>query len=352
MENFSPETRDKLQVLLNRSIDKKRIHGTTFAIRSPKGQWQGASGDLSIETPFFIASSSKLFTTALILEGQKPGSPGILDKRVAEFIPLADLQGLARIGSRDFSETLTIGHLLAHTSGIADYFQGKMAGGNSLEKELLQGNDQPWSYEQCLERSRLMGGAFEPGRPGKALYSDTNFQLLGKILEVQHGVSYAQLVANRIAKPLGLSETYVYSDPEDQRPHPLYYKDKPLLIPRAMTSFGPDGGIVSTSGELMKFLEAFFTGAFFDPLLFNQLENWNPIFFPMQSGIGLHLFRLPWYFDPFRKVPACIGHSGLSGTVAFFNRKNQIFITGTVNQVAHPDASFRLMIKLLLEAIR
>jgi hypothetical protein len=66
----------------------------------------------------------------------------------------------------------------------------------------------------------------------------------------------------------------------------------------------------------------------------------------MISGIGIHKFELPWFFNPTGTIPYFIGHSGLSGALAFYSPKENIFITGTVNQVAHTDLSFRTMIKL------
>lgn len=66
----------------------------------------------------------------------------------------------------------------------------------------------------------------------------------------------------------------------------------------------------------------------------------------MRSGIGIHLFKLPWIFNPTGAVPYFIGHSGLSGALAFYSPKKNLYIVGTVNQVAHPDLSFRTMIRL------
>jgi D-alanyl-D-alanine carboxypeptidase len=66
----------------------------------------------------------------------------------------------------------------------------------------------------------------------------------------------------------------------------------------------------------------------------------------MKSGVGIHLFKLPWLFNPTGAVPPFIGHSGLSGALAYFCPKEKIFLAGTVNQVAYPDLSFRTMIKL------
>src|SRR5690606_37856512 len=132
----------------------------------------------------------------------------------------------------------------------------------------------------------------------------------------------------------------------DKKPQGLYHKSKELHIPKAMTSFGPDGGMVSTSADMLVFIEAFFSGKFFPHNYIFELQEWNRIFFPMQSGVGIHLFKLPWLFNPTDAVPAFIGHSGLSGALAFYCPKRNIYIAGTVNQVAHPQISFKTMIKL------
>ena len=69
----------------------------------------------------------------------------------------------------------------------------------------------------------------------------------------------------------------------------------------------------------------------------------------MQSGIGIHRFKLPRIFDPMHKLPEMIGHSGLSGALAYACPEKRLFIAGTVNQVAYPDISFRTMLKLIQE---
>jgi CubicO group peptidase (beta-lactamase class C family) len=117
-----------------------------------------------------------------------------------------------------------------------------------------------------------------------------------------------------------------------------------------MTSFGADGGIVSTAFELRRFTDAFFHGTLFPASMMEGLQQWNRIFFPMRSGIGIHQFRLPWIFNPFGTVPALIGHSGLSGTVAYYDPASDYSIAGTVNQIYRPSTSFRVMLRLLLAA--
>jgi CubicO group peptidase (beta-lactamase class C family) len=190
---------------------------------------------------------------------------------------------------------------------------------------------------------------FPPGTNKKAHYSDTNFQLLGKIIENITLKSYSINCEELIIFPLNLNHTYLYTDESDIRPKCIYYKSNLLHIPKAMASFGPDGGIVSTSSDMLVFIESFFNGRLFPKEYTIDLQVWNNIFFPMKSGIGIHLFKLPWIFNPTGAIPYFIGHSGLSGALAFFCPVENIYITGTVNQVAHPDISFKLMIKLVQE---
>ncbi len=345
------EKEKAFQAVLDNVIDGKKVFGTCFAVKTDSLSWIGSSGDLSAQQPYFIASTTKLFTTAIILHLRAEGKLN-LDDKISNYIDSSILSGLHLYKGKDSSEELTIQQLLSHTSGLPDYFQGKGAGGRSLEDEITEGKDQSWTFEQAMERTKKMKPLFEPGARNKANYSDANFQLLGRIIEVITKKSYSQNCAELIIQPLGLTKTYLYQDVEDKTPKALYYKSSPLHIPQAMTSFGADGGMISTSADMLLFIEAFFKGKLFPQAYMDELQEWNSIFFPMRSGIGIHLFKLPWFFNPTGSVPYFIGHSGLSGALAFYSPKENIFIAGTVNQVAHPDISFKVMIKLTLAAIK
>ena len=262
------------------------------------------------------------------------------------------MKGLHIYKGREYSQELTIKDLLAHTTGLPDYFQDNGSNGKSLESGLVSGNDQYWTFELVIEMTKRMKPLFAPGTKGKAHYSDANFQLLGKIIEIITNKSYSENCKDLIIQPLGLTKTYLYQDTTDRTPKVLYYKSNELNIPKAMTSFGADGGIVSTSTDLLFFIEAFFTGKLFQSSYIAELQEWNKIFFPLRSGIGIHLFKLPWIFNPTGAVPYFIGHSGLSGALAYYSPKENLYVVGTVNQIAHPDISFKTMIKLTQKALK
>lgn len=334
-----------LQAILDKTVDGKKIFGASFGIKKGDFTWFGASGNLSVDQRYFIASTTKLFTTAIILYLKSEGKLKLEDK-ISLYLDKSIINGLHIYKGNDYSNEITIQHLLSHTSGLADYFQGKGREGQSLEDDIKNGNDQFWTFEQAIERTKAIKPLFIPGTKNKANYSDANFQLLGKIIELITNKSYSTNCDELIIKPLKLSHTYLYTDATDKTPKTLYYKENELNIPKAMTSFGADGGIVSTSADMLIFIQAFFTGLLFPKEYIDDLQEWNNIFFPMQSGIGIHLFKLPWIFNPTGAIPYFIGHSGLSGALAYYSPKEDMFIVGTVNQVAYPDISFKTMIKL------
>jgi len=334
-----------LQAILDKTVDEKKVFGANFAIKKDSFTWHGASGNITLNQAFFIASTTKLFTTAIILNLRSQGKIN-LEEKVSKYLDSSILKGLHVYKTHEYSFDLTINHLLSHTSGLPDYFQNKGTNGKSLEHELITGNDQYWTFEQSIARTKAMKPFFAPGTKGKAHYSDANFQLLGKIIESITGKLYSKNCEELIFNPLNLGQTYLYLDSTDRIPKTLYYKTKPFSIPKAMTSFGPDGGIVSTSSDMLVFIEAFFTGKLFPISYLDELQKWNRIFFPMKSGVGIHKFELPRLFNPTGAIPVFIGHSGLSGALAYYSPKENLYIVGTVNQVANPDLSFKTMIKL------
>lgn len=345
------EKAQKLQHILDKATDHRKVFGTSFCVKHKGEMWCGASGNLKAESQYFIASTTKLFVTAIILKFRSEGRLK-LDEKIADYLDDNILNRLHVLNGHDYSREITLKNLLAHTSGIPDYFQQKDKSGKSIEDSIKEGNDRFWTFEEVIEYNRSLKPLFKPDAKGKAHYSDTNYQLLGRIIENMTGKSVSENFYELIFNPLKLTQTYLYSDIEDNRPKTLYYKNRELHIPKAMTSFGADGGVVSTSEEMITFLEAFFNGAFFPKSYVNELQIWNKLFFPLESGIGIHRIKMPWFFNPMGTIPELIGHSGLSGALAYHNAEKDFYIAGTVNQVAYPSTSFTLAFKLLQEILR
>lgn len=218
---MTTEKEKLLQTVLDKIVDSKKVFGTSFAFKKDTLAWRGSSGNLSIDQPYFIASTTKLFTTAIILRLRAEGKLN-LDDKISKYIDKSILLGLHIYKGKDYSQELTIKHLLSHTSGLPDYFQGKGTSGKSLENEITENIDQFWTFEQAIERTKKMTPLFAPGTKGKANYSDANFQLLGKIIENITHKSYAENCREFIIQPLGLTKTYLYQDSTDKTPKTLY----------------------------------------------------------------------------------------------------------------------------------
>lgn len=337
-----------LQRVFDRATRDRQVTGAAVRMESADRRlaWSNDYGDLAGDRPFFIASTTKLFTTAIVLRLIERGRLG-METRLVDVLDSATTRGLHVRGDVERTKEIMVRHLLANTSGLPDYFSGRRSGGGSLEKRVKRGQDQAWTLDDIVEAVRRMPAAFPPGKPGKALYSDTNFQLLGAVIGLAACSTYSEALHREVIAPLQLADTWLYADPSDARPAALRFGERKLDIPRAMTSFGPDGGIVSTSGDLMVFLRGFFEGRLFDVAMLPDLQQYNRIFFPLQYGVGHARLAMPRVFSPFAPQPELIGHSGLSGAFAFLAPASGTFLTGTVNNVAKPGRSFRLMLRLL-----
>ena len=161
-------------------------------------------------TKFYIASSSKQFTgmaaILLALEGKLS-----LDDDVRRYVPELP----------DFGDRITIRHLLTHTSGLREENNLLIMAGWRLSD--LQTED---DILRLLARQRRLN--FRPG--DEYMYSNTGFTLLAVIVSRVSGMPFPQFVAERIFRPLGMTETEIADDPG-------------RIIPgRAVSYWGPDDG--------------------------------------------------------------------------------------------------------------
>lgn len=338
--------RQKLDKILQSTVNGKSVFGATLSIERAGEKWTGSAGNMRVDQPYFIASTTKLYVTAILLQLRQQNKLQLSDL-ISKYLSAQVLQGLHVFKGQEYSAALTIQNLLAQTSGLPDYFEDKARGNESLLEEVTNGHDQYWSFEQAIERTKRLPAKFKPGTKGKAHYSDTNFQLLGKIIEQITGLEFHQACEEYLFRPLALTHTYVYVDAKDTLPAPMYYKSQPLHIPKAMASFGSDGGIVSTTEESLTFVKAFFGGSLFPKEYLAELYEWNRIMFPLEYGVGVMRFKWPRIFSPFKPIPAFIGHSGLSGAFAYYVPEKDVYVTGTLNQIQDPSLSYKMLIQVL-----
>jgi D-alanyl-D-alanine carboxypeptidase len=326
-----------LEDAVARMARSRAVHGAILCVESGDGRlsWLGAAGNLKPDQRYFIASVTKMYVTVVVLRLRQEGRLD-LDDPMSRYLPADLIRGLHVLGGVDRSAEITVRQLISNTSGITDYFFGKGPDGERSADALLGGQDEAWPLERIVERVRTLKPRFLPGQRGKVHYSDTNYELLGHIIEAVTGQSVADVFRELIFDELGLRDTYAFADPEDATPAPMFYKDKAVRMPRYIASITPEGGIVSTAPEVMTFLKAFFTGRFFPRETVQELKQWNRIYFPGQFdfGIGLEKQWVPWIMSPLNPIGELLGFWGQSGAFAFHNPQRDLYFTGTVNQLS------------------
>ena len=332
----------KLQALIDKESRKANTDSVLLGVQSAdrRVNFRGAAGDASPDSPYFIASVTKMFTVAALMSLFDEDKLD-LDAPITDYLPGDLLDNVHIYNGTDYSHRLKVYQLIHQTSGLPDYFDGGLA------EDFKQNRDHVYSVTDALIIARKASPAAAPDS-GKSHYSDTNYQLLGAIIESISGQSLAEVFQARIFDPLGLTETYLYdcNRPRSGEPLPLYFKDRQLSLPLALTSERGAGGVVSTLADSLRFLQAYFDGDLFDKAYFERMMQWNALFFPMQYGYGLMRFKLPRWMYLLRDTPELIGHSGSSGSFAFYAPSKKLYMAGTFNQFDKPSRPFNFMLKV------
>ncbi len=329
-------TQTTLDEIVADAAKKRYIHGFVMHVRRGDRGLTSAAGNLDVASRFFAASVTKSFVTAVLLKLEAAGKLALHDK-IAQHLPEEIVEGLHVKEGVDSSHSIEIWHLMSNTSGIPDYFDGETA--NSL----IANNDEPWGLEPAVSSAKQKQPKFLPGQ--KAEYSDTNYQLLGALIEMVTEEPLYAVFDEMIVEPLGLEDTYLYRGEPDDRLVPMYYKERALELPRYMASIGAEGGIVSTAQNLGLFVQAFFNGALFDAARLEDLYKWRLLFRPGVFSYGIGIAKQPVSFVRLSK--GLLGHWGQSGAFAFFDPETRTCLAGTANQYIGQNAAARAMIKVL-----
>ncbi len=336
---------EKIDKIVSGIGKRKYIHGAVFHLES-KDRSQSlfsATGNLNPDSTYYIASINKLVLSLITLRFHQAGQLDINDK-ISKHISIEVLNKFLILKGRDFTSLLSIRHLMSHTSGLPCYLIDKRPDGKKNMDLILGGNDQAWPIEKVVAEVKKMKPKFKPGTPGKAAYAETNFRLLGEILEVVSQKSLNKLLTD-LFEELNMNQTFVLPTKSTQSCAPVYFKENTIELKNYWSSTLHD--IASTAVDQMKFLRAFFDGNYLDQKILNELQQWNNIFFPFKYGVGLQKFYMPRIFSPFKAIPDFVGHCGSVGSVAFYIPQKELYITGTVNQTANPNIVFQTMVKLI-----
>ena len=221
--------------------------------------WVGASGTAKRGTgaavqptaAFRIASITKVFVAVVVLQLVEEGVLG-LDDPVATHLPDSLAAGV------------TVRQLLNHTSGLPDYAQVP-----ELQAELFAHRDRRWTSGEVLALVEGNKRQFDPGAGYQ--YSNTDYVVLGELIQAVTGTTWADQVRSRILTPLQLEHTVIPGDGQATVPVLPGYFDSDndgdeenvedgRPWPALETSEGPAGAVVATAGDLLVFGDALFRG--------------------------------------------------------------------------------------------
>lgn len=234
------------------------LPGVGLAIRDGDGSWEGGAGlaDLGRSTPVEtchrtrIASVTKTFVAVTVLQLAEEGRLD-LDASLASYLP--------DVGRElPHANQITVRQLLDHTSGVRNFLDVNMV------VALVNDPSRTWTVQQCFEHAKGKTEAFLPGEEWG--YSNTNYVLLGWIIEAVAGAPHEAVMAERLFEPLGLSDTSYVPDAFDFDGVVHGYFDlmgDGVLLDSthdyANLCVGPDGGIVSSARDVRTFYEHLFS---------------------------------------------------------------------------------------------
>lgn len=215
-----------------------------------------------------IASVTKTMTAAGILRLQEKGLLNV-NAGLAKY--LTKESGVWRQGRMPaWANKIKLHHLLTHTSGLPEYF-----------KAMKINLDQPVE-EIAKDIASFAAGknlSFVPGT--KYEYNNTNYMLLGLVIERVSGKSLAQFYQEEFFEPLGMKSTKLASLEEaikfQEEPEKTEYPVRYFVTPNGgkpefnqakadyiMVPFS-DGGVVSNTGDLIRWYKALHGGKVLKP---------------------------------------------------------------------------------------
>lgn len=341
----------KIQKLLNKAVNKNNISGATVYLDSEKwGQHLFTAGEhSSTEQSFHIASSGKAFTASLIGVLIDEGRVS-LESRIAEILQPEITAGLFVVNGVDYREEVTVGQLLNHTSGIADYFEDGSAGSASIQELISTEPERLWTPQQLAAFTRDFQQTV--GKPGEQFhYSDTGYILLGLIIEQISGKSFAQMLHENIFSPLKMKDSYLmfYSEAEQGKSladiwlNGINIKDfKSLSIDWA------GGGIVSTADNLAVFIRALNNYEIVTAETLSKLYQFDESFMRgIHYGYGFMEYHFGEFFPTLNSMPLFRGHMGILGTQMFYNKETDTVYISNFGSTDFAADSVKMMISVI-----
>lgn len=324
---FDPQTSARLQAVFDRGLAASPgVKAITVTVAAPgRGVWtaqRAAPGDPPAAL-YWWASAGKMFTAATILQLADEGKLSLADpasKWIAD-VPNGD--------------AVTVEHLLNHTSGLF----------SANEDLVVRREDRPLSFEDRVKVAARHGAMFCPGERWR--YSNTGYDLLGRIIEKVDGRPYAEAVTARIVRPLGLKSTRILVQGG-------VFADVAVISPPGAarpfdpTQPGPAGAVVASSPDMVAFLQALLDGRILKPeSTASLLRTPYPMFDPGTFyGLGLMLYDIPAQPSHLYWIGHSGGAPGVAAQVAWSPR-DKAFVAVALTGEGSPAAFANALLKAL-----
>lgn len=295
-----------------------------------------ATGVADVETkrpltgnePSRMASMTKTYTAACILRLMEMDKVDI-DKSLDRYLLNGTKQILKDAGYN--LSTITVKHLLNHTSGIPEYADAE------YQKLLFEDPLHKWTRREQVERAAKLKPV---GSPGELFsYSDTGYILLGEIIEQASGLPQAQAFRQLLSfDRLGLKHTWFENlepAPNDlpARAHQYYHDIDTTPLDASFDLWG-GGGLMATVEDEAKFLCALMAGEVFrHPATLTKMLDIPPTNNELSYALGI--FRT--VIEDEDTVVEFWGHSGFWGTYFYYCSDLDITFVENIYQGLKPE---------------
>ncbi len=220
------------------------VGGTSGVSDRESGKAAGA------DQTFEIGSQTKMMTAVVILQLVEQGLID-LDAKAISYLPAATVAGIPN------ADAATVRQLLNMTAGVPNYTEAVTTDGIPVFiQALLDRPDQVFGPQEALDIAKDMDA---PSKLGEFYYSNTNYEMLGQIIEAQTGKSFFDVLQSGIFAPAGMADTVRQLGTTD--PRLSSYLENPATgtlvdVTRAPWEMRGEAGVVSTTTDMIKFLKA------------------------------------------------------------------------------------------------
>ncbi len=360
-ESKVDQVNKQLRQLLKKTMNhqgENPVHGVQLLISSPKQgfYWRGNEGVVDWDTkeritdkhPLQIASITKMITAALVLKLVEEDYIS-LKASISRYLPDSLVHKLIYVDRESYGSKIKIIDLLRHTSGLADVIFED----DHFLAQVFKHPSTQWNPDSLLKNylnSNLPENPF--GVPGKSFhYSDTNYLLLGLIIEQVTRLSLSEAYRTFIFYPLDIPQAYLaYHDQKTENKHTVVSDRYGQINMRDInTSFDwGGGGLVMRPEELYIFVRQLFTGKLFSKK--KTLKIYLDGIEIEDSGYERYAYACGIAEVKMEGLPVFWGHSGFYASFLLYMPEADLYIIGGLHQVHADHKTFIRRIVGILEA--